>query len=158
MKKLLSSFLAVMMAFTLVGCSKETHDVQMAQVLGAAHGTKCFTVTTVVVEGDTVVAANIDEFQYMGTATTTGVPNSENFGAYVAEGYQLVSKRENNTVYSQNMANNGGATQELAVSYDAIEDYAIGKTIAELEGVDAVSGSTLTDTANYMAEIVKAAK
>jgi len=158
MKKLLSSFLAVMMAFTLVGCAKETHDVQMAQVLGAAHGTKCFTVTTVVVEGDTIVDANIDEFQYMGTATTTGVPNSENFTAYVAEGYQLVSKRENNTVYSQNMANNGGATQELATSYDAIEAYAIGKTIAELEGVDAVSGSTLTDTAGYMAEIVKAAK
>ena len=158
MKKLLSGFLAIMLAFTLTGCSKETHDVQIAQVLGSAHGTKCFTVTTVVVEGDTIVAAHIDEFQYMGSADTTGVPNSENFTSYVAEGYQLVSKRENNTYYSEMMANNGGATMEIAAGYDAIQAYCNGQAVADLEGVDTVSGATLADTANYIAEIVTAAQ
>ena len=89
MKKLLSGFLAIMLAFTLTGCGKETHGLQIGQVLGAAHGTKCFTVTTVVLEGETIVDVVIDEFQYMDSTTTTGVPNSENFKT--AEGYHLVS-------------------------------------------------------------------
>ena len=62
MKKLLSGFLAIMLACTLTACGKETHELQIGQVLGAAHGTKCFTVTTVVVEGETIVDVNIDEF------------------------------------------------------------------------------------------------
>ena len=156
MKKLLSGFLAIMLACTLTACGKETHELQIGQVLGAAQGTKCFTVTTVVVEGETIVDVNIDEFQYMDSTTTTGVPNSENFKT--AEGYHLVSKVENNTVYSQNMATKGGATMEIAAGYKAIEDFCIGKTAADLEGVDTVSGATLTDTAGYVAEVAKAAK
>ena len=156
MKKILSGFLAIMLACTLTACGKETHDLQIGQVLGAAHGTKCFTVTTVVLEGETIVDVVIDEFQYMDSTTTTGVPNSENFKT--AEGYHLVSKVENNTVYSQNMATKGGATMEIAAGYKAIEDFCIGKTAADLEGVDTVSGATLTDTAGYVAEVAKAAK
>lgn len=157
MKKILQGFLAIMMAFTLVGCGKETHELQIGQVLGAAHGTKCFTVTTVVVEDDTIVAVNIDEFQYMATDSTTGVPNSENFTSYVAEGYQLVSKVVNNKTYSANMAN-AGATMEIAAGYKAIEEFCIGKTASDLEGVDAVTGATLVDTAGYVAEVAKAAE
>ena len=92
----------------------------------------------------------------MDSTTTTGVPNSENFKT--AEGYHLVSKVVNNETYSANMASKGGATMEIAAGYKAIEDFCIGKTAADLEGVDAVSGATLVDTAGYIAEIVKAAK
>ena len=42
--------------------------------------------------------------------------------------------------------------------YDAIQNFCNGSAVADLEGVDAVSGCTLVDTAGYVAEIVKAAK
>ena len=127
-------------------------------VLGAAHGTKCFTLTAAYAVEGTVVLSYIDEFQYMDPATTTGVPNAENFASYVTDGTHLVSKRVNNETYSNNMATKGGATMKLADGYDAIQNFCNGSAVADLEGVDAVSGCTLVDTAGYVAEIVKAAK
>ena len=158
MKKLLSGFLAIMLACSLTACGKETHELQIGQVLGAAHGTKCFTMTAVYAVEGTIVLSYIDEFQYMAPATTTGVPNAENFVSYVADGNHLVSKRVNNETYSANMASKGGATMDLASGYDAIQAFCFGKTAADLEGVDTVSGATLVDTAGYIAEIVKASK
>ena len=51
-------------------------------------------------------------------------------------------------------------------NFDAIQNFAVGKTISELEdvaakgaeAVDAVSGATLVDTAGYLSAIVDAAK
>lgn len=39
--------------------------IQIGEALSAAHGTKCFTQTYAVVSGDKVVAAYIDEYQFM---------------------------------------------------------------------------------------------
>ena len=48
----------------------ESVDLQIGQVITAAHGDKCFTQVTAVVQGDTVVAAFIDEYQFAdGTLT-----------------------------------------------------------------------------------------
>lgn len=52
-------------------------EVKIGQVEYAAHGTSCFAVLTVAMDGDTIVAAHIDEFQFMDAATAEGVPNSD---------------------------------------------------------------------------------
>lgn len=58
-----------------------------------------------------------------------------------------------------------GATVTLGANFDAIQNYAVGKTIDEIEAtasgenaVDAVSGATLVDTAGYLATILAAAQ
>ncbi len=126
---------------------------------------------TVAVQNETILAAWIDEFQVMSGEGVVGVPNSNAaFGANIVgseEGKVLGSKRVNNKYYSGNMATKGGATQELLVSWQAIEAFVAGKTIAELEsyaydkaeaaGVDVISGATLTDTLGYLKGIIAAA-
>ena len=142
-------------------------EVKIGQVQFAAHGTKCFAVMTVAMEGDKIAAAYIDEYQFMGEGSI-GVPNSESdFGTAYPEGKVLVSKRVNNEAYSANMAK-AGSTVMLADNYAAIEAFVTGKTIAELEAavagkdaaamVDAVSGCTLVDTLGYVNGLIEAAK
>ena len=140
--------------------------IQLGLAYGAAHGTKCFSQAYAVVQGDTIVAAHIDEYQFMAGK---GVPNSdqaEGFAAgYADPAKPLVSKRVNNAAYSKNMAERGGSTVALATNYDIIQNFTVGKTIAEVEAVaaqdnavDAVSGATLADTAGYLKLIAQAAK
>ncbi len=143
-------------------------DIKIGQVLYAAHGTKCFAVLTVAVQDDVIVAAYIDEFQFMDAATAIGVPNSDQgFGESFPEGKVLASKRVNSELYSASMAK-AGSTVALADNYAAIEAYVTGMTIAELEAaiadktaeemVDAVSGATLADTLGYLQGLLAAAK
>ena len=148
-----------------VAYAGKLEDLKINQLEGAAHGTKCFTLTTVVTDGTNIVLSHIDEFQYMDSATTVGVPNSENFVDYIIEGRQLVSKRVNNDVYSANMAE-AGSTVAIAANYDFVQAFANGKTIAELkeldaktpeEVVDLVTGATVVDAQGYLAEIVRTA-
>ena len=71
-------------------------------------------------------------------------------------------------MYSKLMAEKGGATKTIVENYEAIENFAVGKTIEEVEKVaneakpgekvDAVSGATLADTAGYLNAIVETAK
>ncbi len=169
MKKLLALALSAVMAISMVACggeTVETHNLQIGRVQGAAHGTKCFASITAVVEGDKVVAAFIDEYQYGAADSMAGVPNATELAANFAEGKVVYSKRVNNAAYSANMAN-AGSTVELAANYDAIQAHVAGKTIAELETlvageaeavVDAVAGCTLVDTKGYITVIVEAAK
>ncbi len=142
-------------------------QLRIGQVEGAAHGDKCFTVATAVIDGDdTIVAAFVDEYQFLDSEQI-GVPNSEAFIAdgSVAEGKVLASKRVNNAYYSENMKK-AGSTVEIAVNFDQIQKFAVGKTSAELmelagktpeEVLDAVSGATLADTAGYLSVIAHAA-
>ena len=83
--------------------------LQIGQSYTAAHGDKCFTYAVAVVQDDVIVAAYLDEFQFMSAADgVTGVPNSDSdFGASYAEGKVLGSKRENAAYYSENMASAG---------------------------------------------------
>ena len=170
MKKILSVLVSLLLLVSCVAAFAEEAPapVKIGQVDAAAHGTGCFAVVTAVVQGDVILAAKIDEFQFMDAATAVGVPNStESFGTNYPEGKVLASKRVNNELYSNNMKRAGSTTQ-IAANYNAIEAYVAGKTIAELEAatdgvesaafVDAVSGATAVDTLGYVKAIIEAAK
>ncbi len=165
MKKFLALLLVVCMMLPMVAMADEA--IKLGQVQWAAHGTKCFAVLTVALQGDVIVAAHIDEYQI--GADNVGVPNSDSdFGKSFPEGQVLYSKRVNAEAYSANMASKAGSTVALDVNYDLIQDYCVGKTVAELEAalapmttqdaIDAVSGATLVDTLGYLQGLLAAAK
>ena len=166
MKKILLVALALLVLTVSVAAAEG--EVKIGQVQYAAHGTKCFAVLTVAMQGDVIADAYIDEYQFMATGSV-GVPNSEaDFGQSFPEGKVLASKKVNAESYSANMAAKAGSTVSLADNYAAIEDFVTGKTIAEVEAafegktaeeaVDVVSGCTLVDTLGYVKGLVEAAK
>ena len=168
MKKFLSLLLVLCMLVPFAAMAEEAPAIKLGQVQYAAHGTKCFAVMTVVLEGDKIVAALIDEYQV--GAGMVGVPNSENgFGGF-ADGKVLYSKRVNAEAYSTNMATKAGSTVALDVNYELIQEFCVGKTVSELEAaiagfggdatkaVDAISGATLVDTLGYLQGLLAAAK
>jgi peptidoglycan hydrolase-like protein with peptidoglycan-binding domain/uncharacterized protein YdeI (BOF family) len=137
----------------------------------AAHGTKCFTQSSVVMLGDKIVGAYLDDYQFMAKATSVAVPNSDkDFGTanYKDATKVLASKRVNAAAYSENMKNSGGATLTVDQNFGAVQAFVTGKTIAQLEEavktnstdpkVDAVTGATLVDTNGYLNAFVGAAK
>jgi len=135
----------------------EAKSIELGKVEYAAHGTKCFTIAVTAVSGDKILGAILDDYQVSDASSYVGVPNSEaDFGANFAEGKVLMSKRVNAATYSANMAVKAGSTVPVDKSLDAIQVYATGKTVEELEKtlaatpadkmVDAVSGATLVDT------------
>ena len=165
MKKILLVALALLVLTMSVAAAEG--EIKIGQVQYAAHGTKCFTVLTVAMQGDVIADAYIDEYQFMAD-TSIGVPNSDaDFGASFPEGKVLASKKVNADAYSENMKK-AGSTVHLADNFAAIEDYVTGKTVAELEAeiagkdaaamVDAVSGCTLVDTLGYVSGLLEAAK
>ena len=167
MKKILSLLLVVCMMLPVFAMAEAPAEIKLGQVQWAAHGTKCFAVMTVVLQGDVIVAAHIDEYQV--GAGMVGVPNSENgFGGFT-DGKVLYSKRVNAEAYSTNMQKSG-STVALDVNYDLIQNFCVGKTVAELEAViagfngdataavDAVTGATLVDTLGYLTGLLEAAK
>ena len=111
-----------------------TAELRIGQVEAAAHGDKCFAIVTAVIDGnDTIVASYIDEYQFLST-NEMGVPNSESFAesGAVAADKVLASKRVNDAYYSE-MMKKAGSTKNIAANFDEIQNYADGKTIAELE-------------------------
>ena len=141
-------------------------DLQMGQVLGALNGDRGFGQVTAVVTGDTIVAAYIDEYQFMPKTDAVGLPGYDgSFGQNVVGDVVLASKRVNTDYYSQLMEEYAKATTPIDVNFDAIQNFVVGKSISEVEGVagqdnavDAVSGATLQDTSNYLKAIAEAAK
>lgn len=181
MKKILSLVLAMGLMVSLAGCSSQqasaapapakADPIKMGKVDYAAHGTKGFAIAVVAVQGDKIVGAYVDDYQTMSKATTKAVPNSDkDFGKTFADPTLVLgSKKTNTEAYSANMAKSGGSTQPWDKNMAAIEKYAVGKTVAELEAtlkntpkekmpVDTISGSTLTDSYGYLSAIVEAAK
>lgn len=177
MKKLLSMALILVMAASFVGCAaKETStaDVKMGRVEYAAHGTKSFAVAVVAVQGDKIIGASLDEYQFVSSDAFQGVPNSDALAeGDFATNYKdpkivLASKVANAEAYSANMAEKAGSTVSYDKNIDTIEAYVVGKTVAELEKtlaekdatqmLDAVSGATLVDTKGYVTALVEAAK
>ncbi|HZK24725.1 MAG TPA: hypothetical protein VFC74_04980 [Oscillospiraceae bacterium] len=175
MKKASCILLVLVSLFVLVGCSggktpANADPIKMGRVEHAAHGTKCFAVAVVAVQGDTIVGASLDEYQFMSTDVATGVPNADaDFAKNFADpAVVLASKRANADYYSEHMTEAAGATKRLDEQYDTIEAYVVGKTVAELEStlsendgagmIDAVSSVTLVDTKGYVEALVAAAK
>lgn len=141
--------------------------IQIGQIYTKAHGTRCFTEAVAVIQDNTIIAAYIDDYQFMPAgAGAIGVPNSDkDFADGYAKGVVLISKRTNADYYSGLMRKGAGATVPINLNYDAIQSFVIGKTIEEVEAaagknnaVDAVSGATLEDTANYLKAIADAAR
>lgn len=135
----------------------------------AAHGDKCFAQVGVAVTSDYVIrAVNIDEYQYLTAGEgVVGVPNSKGaFGESFPEGKVLASKRTNNEFYSKMLAEEAGSTQSWLTSIEAIEQFAIGKTVDEVAdiaqqgidgqiGIDTISGATLVDAFGYLKAVAE---
>ena len=173
MKKTFALILSLMLLLTAAASLAEG-EVLMGQVDYAAHGDKSFAVITVALQDDVILAAKIDEFQFIGDREdlkAVGVPNSDGaFGQSYPEGQVLGSKRANSDLYSLNMQR-AGSTVQIAANFNAIEAFAKGKTVAELEAavngyteetkaefIDAVTGATTADTWGYVKGIIAAAK
>lgn len=158
--------------FEFAGVDADAANLELKQAVAAPHGDQSFAIVSAVVDGDTIVAATLDEFQFVEGEGWTGVPNSDaGFGENYAEGVTLVSKLQNSEQYSGLMTDIAGSTVTYADNLKAITDFAAGKTtaeleetIAELQGLgeddsvaDVVSGSTLADTSGYLQAIVDVA-
>ncbi len=179
-KKLLSIILVLTLAFTVAACGKkeapaadagaETIEMALHRGYGDPNGDRAVARFAVLVNGDKIVDALIDEFQYFpADGSYVGVPNSDaGFGEGAAEGMVLGTKLENAEAYSKMMNEYAGSTVSIDKNYQAIVDFVKGKTIDEVEKavaskaedgtVDGVTGATLVDTANYLQGIVDVAK
>lgn len=145
--------------FGEVALDKE--DITIGRVKATPHGESTFADVVVVLSGDTIIAASIDEYQFgEGYVSVPGDVAKSDKGV-------LYSKRVNNDQYSENMKK-ANATQSFYTSIEAIQSYAFGKTVSDLEdflndhgdkaGADLISGSTLNDTLGYLNSIIQAAK
>lgn len=136
------------------------------QLYTAPHGDKSFAVTTVVMDGDKILLAEMDEFQYLNKAEFEGVPNSDGgFGENYPEGLVLSSKLVNDQAYSEMMKEKGQATKKYSESMSAIMNHVKGKTISELEKLvetdpvtDVITGATFADANGYLQAVIDTAK
>lgn len=153
------------------GVATSNTDLKEAMTLAKPHGDKSFATVTVAMDGDKVAATFLDEFQYTDPADFGGVPNSDKeFGKGIKDNQVLASKFANNDAYSALMKDHGKATQTWQQNSEAIDEFAKGKTVAELEDAvkkldekdakvaDVVSGSTFADTKGYLQAIIDTAK
>ena len=151
--------------------SEEATGVTIKTLYTAPHGEQAFASTFVVMEGDTIIDVLLDDYQFMDSGDVTGVPNSDaTFGEGSAEEVTLISKLQNNDLYSE-MMEGAGSTVSYSDNLEAIQDFAKGKTVAEVEEAiseldglgedgdiaDVVSGATLVDTSGYLQSIVDTA-
>ena len=146
--------------------------IYMRQLYAAPHGEKSVAVVTVTMRGETILAAEIDEWQYLAVSDEwTGVVNSDKkFGENYNDGQLLISKQENDDAYSDLMAERGDSTVSWGNNIKAITDFAVGKTVEELKETteemsdeateisDVVSGATFVDTKGYLEAIIEAAE
>lgn len=151
-------------SFTATGMAENLDDVELRYAIGNPHGDKSFANAVVAVEGDKILAASFDEFQFLENAK--GVPGSEgDLGAgYADSSKTLSSKLENSDMYSEFMAEKAGSTVTIKDNFAAIENFVAGKTVEEIKeviagaeagkAIDAVTGATLVDTAGYLQFIV----
>lgn len=138
-------------------------EVALGRVNASCHGTKAFGNAVSLVQGNAIIAASIDEFQFVAVGdNVVSVPNSDAaFGTdYYVAGQTLTSKSANNEAYSAMLAEKAGSTTPWLTSIEAIEGALAGQKTSDvsIDGPDAVSGATLVDTANYAKAAIAAAK
>lgn len=167
MKKILSLILVLCMLLPAFALAETAPVVKIGQTLCNPNDARAFAVITVVLQDDVIIAAYIDEFQFMAADGNVGVPGSDAaLGQNFVEGQVLASKRVNNEPYSAMMTAYAGSTVSIADNYDAIQAFVVGKTVADLEAlltsgenvVDAISGATLVAAPGYLQGIIEAAK
>lgn len=147
-------------SYTIAGQASNPDDIELRYALGAPHGEKSFANAVVAVEGDKIIAASIDEYQYIQDGITKQGEDSDFAKGYKDSKVVLSSKLENNDIYSDLMAEKANATTTIKANFEAIENFVAGKTIDEIketiagategEAIEAVSGATLVDTAGYL--------
>lgn len=152
--------------FVSVGHAENPEDITFKAIVGAPHGEKSFADAVVAMEGDKIVAASFDEFQYIEDGMGIAKEGTDFTQGYAEENKVLGSKLENNEKYSENMAEKGKSTVSIKDNFEAIENFVAGKTADEIKEaidskkedgtIDAVTGATLKDTANYLQLIVDA--
>lgn len=146
-------------------------DIVLRRALSAPHGEGAFARVAVVTQGDTILAAALDEFQYFDEEGFNSLPNQDGdqeFKEGSLDGKILGSKLENNEEYSKLMTEKADSEVSISDNFRAIEDFVAGKTIGEIEdliadsedgkAIDAISGATLVDAKAYLTSIVDAAK
>lgn len=156
------------MEFTVVKDADLT-NAELSYSLQAPHGEQSFAIVSVLHDGDTVLAASMDEFQFVDPADFEGVPNTDGaFGKSYNENMVLASKLVNDDAYSGMMSEHAGATSTYAENMQAIINHTIGATSSEIEATidelsglgedepisDVVSGATFIDTLGYLQAIV----
>lgn len=151
-------------SYSIAGDASNPDDIELRYALGAPHGEKSFANAVVAVEGDKIIAASIDEYQYIQDGITKQGEDSDFAKGYKDSKVVLSSKLENNEIYSNLMAEKANATTTIKANFEAIENFVAGKTIDEIketiagasegEAIEAVSGATLVDTAGYLQLIV----
>lgn len=169
MKRILCLLMALCLLLPVVAMAEEAPVAKIGMAYGACHNHGVTVATVAVVDG-VIVDAKLDEV-YITNANGefTPLPNAEEVAVVDDATIILISKRQNDDLYSANMIARGG--QSLATSYDAIEAFVIGKTIEELEAavagytednkadfIEVVSGATITDTLKYTLVLLEAAK
>ena len=100
MKRIIVLLLVFSVVLVSCGGKVDTSDIKTGYVIDAPHGHYAFGTAVVVMSGDTIISASLDEFQFQAdNGSMTGVPNSyvegadKYFGKSVAEGQILVSKK-----------------------------------------------------------------
>lgn len=151
-------------SYTIAGEASNPDDIELRYSLGAPHGDKSFANAVVAVEGDKIIAASIDEYQYIQDGKSKQGEDSDFAKGYKDSKVVLASKLENNDIYSDLMADKAKATNTIKANFEAIENFVADKTIDEIketiagategEAIEAVSGATLVDTAGYLQLIV----
>ena len=152
--------------FVSVGHAENPEDITFKAIVGAPHGEKSFADAVVAMEGDKIVAASFDEYQYIEDAVGLTNPEDSFTDGYAEENKVLASKLENNDSYSAKMTEKAGSKVSIKDNFEAIENFVSGKTVEEIKEaieskkedgtIDAVTGATLKDTANYLQLIVDA--
>ena len=153
---------------TVSGKVQNTDDITLKYAIGAPHGEKSFGNAVVALEGDKIIAASIDEYQYLEAGKTKLDIESDFAKNYAKDNIVLGSKIENDEAYSTKMKDKRESTKSIKENFEAIENFVAGKTIDEIkdvisdakpgEAIDTVSGATLVDTAGYLQLIVDAAE
>ena len=166
MKKLLSLLLVLCLLLPVAALAETAPVIKVGQALCNPNDARAFAVITVVLQDDVIIAAFIDEFQFMAADGNVGVPGSDAaLGTNFVAGQVLASKRVNNESYSAMMTAYAGSTVSIADNYDAIQAFVVGKTVADLEAllasgesvVDAISGATLVAAPGYLKGIIDTA-
>ena len=163
----MQKFLSLLLVLCLLLPVAALAETKVGQTLCNPNDARAFAVITVVLQDDVIIAAYIDEFQFMAADGNVGVPGSDAaLGQNFVAGQVLASKRVNNESYSAMMTAYAGSTVSIADNYDAIQTFVVGKTVADLEAlltsgenvVDAISGATLVAAPGYLQGIIDAAK
>jgi hypothetical protein len=133
--------------------------VQLRRSYARTYGDACVTQVVAATANGKICALFIDDYIYMPSDQGyEPVPCSdEAFGDGAREGYVLVSKRQNNELYSAAMREQDSAAQSWLDSVEALERYSAGKAPQELYGVDAVAGCTFVSPQAYLIAAAQAA-